>query len=134
MVDILHDWLDIDFSVAEECLTLAVWTPIRSYTFLFPLHWFPFLCILNHYSYIHIIIALISLVSPQNWLRISQNKYQNVSHISIQARWGGKEAAPGKQSISLFFQLYFPSKSTYVSYKVMYYLFGGGFNSGFSYR
>ena len=30
VVEILHDWLDIDFSVAEECLSLAVWTPIRS--------------------------------------------------------------------------------------------------------
>jgi len=29
VVEILHDWLDIDFSVAEECLSLAVWTPIR---------------------------------------------------------------------------------------------------------
>ena len=48
VVDILHDWLDIDFSVAEECLTLAVWTPIRSFTFLFSLHWFPFLYILNN--------------------------------------------------------------------------------------
>ena len=29
VVEILHDWLDIDFSVAEECLSLAVWTPVR---------------------------------------------------------------------------------------------------------
>ena len=27
VVDVLHDWLDIDLSVDEECLSLAVWTP-----------------------------------------------------------------------------------------------------------
>lgn len=29
VVDVLHEWLDIDLSVDEECLTLAVWTPIK---------------------------------------------------------------------------------------------------------
>ena len=27
VVEVLHDWLDIDLSVEEDCLSLAVWTP-----------------------------------------------------------------------------------------------------------
>ena len=29
VVDVLHDWLDIDLSVDDECLSLSVWTPWR---------------------------------------------------------------------------------------------------------